>query len=212
MKSGIEAAMTKKVWNEGRYIGRKPPFTSEQVQLIKLSLKARGEERDLLLFCMGLDSSLRGVDLVKIKVKDVFDKENGVKDPFQVIQSKTGRGISCILTNETKRYLADYITKRSLSNDSYLFTSLYDKEGTGKHITPDHYRDLIKKWLKSVGLNYKMFASHSLRRSRTSHLYKETGNLRACQLLLGHSNIQNTAIYLGIEEEQAHEIARKHPL
>lgn len=204
--------MANKNWNEGRYIGRKPPLNQEQINLLRLSLKTRGEMRDLVLFCMAIDSSLRGVDLVRVKVKDVYDTYGGVKEVFQMTQQKTGRGISCILSSETRGYLTDYINNRKLNGGSYLFTSLYDKEGSGPHITPDHYRDLIKKWMQGVGLNYKMFASHSLRRSRTAYLYKKTGNLRACQLLLGHSNIQNTAIYLGIEEEQAHDIARQHPL
>ena len=52
------------------------------------------------------------------------------------------------------------------------------------------------------------YSTHSLRRSKISHIYKHTGNLRACQKLLGHSSIQTTANYLGIEESEAIDIAR----
>ena len=204
--------MNKHKVNKATRTGRKPPFTQEQVQLVKLSLKARGNLRDLVLFCVGIDSGLRGIDLVSLKVGDVYSASEGVAEVFYLKQSKTGKSVSCVLSKDTRDYLMDYINNRQLSEYSYLFISLYDKDGTGDHITPDHYRDLIKKWMKNAGLDPRKFASHSVRRSRVSFIYKKTGNLRACQLLLGHSNIQNTAIYLGVEEEEAHEIARRNTM
>lgn len=191
--------MKKKTWNEKSYIGRKPPLNQDQVKIVKNGLKAKGEIRDLLLFCIAIDSSLRGVDLVRLRVGDVYSKERGVKNVIEVQQKS--KIISFRLSKYTKKILIDYINNRYLCDNSYLFTSLYDKEGTGEHITPDHYRDLIKKWLKDTGLNPKAFASHSLRRANITHIYNKTGNLKACQTLLGHSNINNTCVYLGVNEE-----------
>ncbi|MFG1466534.1 integrase, partial [Xanthobacter sp. DSM 24535] len=54
-----------------------------------------------------------------------------------------------------------------------------------------------------IGLNPADYGTHSLRRTKVSILYKRTGNLRACQLLLGHTKLESTVRYLGIEVDDA---------
>jgi integrase len=54
-----------------------------------------------------------------------------------------------------------------------------------------------------VGLDPAAYGTHSLRRTKVSLLYKKTGNLRACQLLLGHTKLESTVRYLGVEVDDA---------
>lgn len=68
---------------------------------------------------------------------------------------------------------------------------------------------MLKDWLSQAGLDPMKYGTHSLRRTKIALIYQKTGNLRACQKLLGHSSIQHTASYLGIEESEALDIARQ---
>ena len=63
--------------------------------------------------------------------------------------------------------------------------------------------------LVSIDLDPLKFATHSLRRTKATLIYRRTGNLRAVQLLFGHGKIESTARYLGIEVDDALEIAEK---
>lgn len=112
----------KKTWNKNKIVGRKPPLSTEEANLIKLSISLTGEKRDLLLFCVALDSNLRGVDLVSLKVKDVYDNEFGAKDYFYIKQNKTSKTVMCSLSDETKTLLVNHIKNNQLDYEGYLFT------------------------------------------------------------------------------------------
>lgn len=73
----------------------------------------------------------------------------------------------------------------------------------------NHYARLVQEWVASIGLDPAKFGTHSLRRTKAVLIYRRTGNLRAVQLLLGHSKIESTVRYLGIEVDDAIEIAKK---
>ena len=197
-------------WNKNVVVGRKSPLSAEEVKLLKLSIKLTGNKRDELLLHLAIDTSLRGVDLVKLKVKDICDSSLKVKEYFYIKQSKTSKNVMCNLSEDSRKMALAYILDNQLETDCYLFTSLYKVKDNAKHLTPHHYRELIKKWLKNAGLDQRRYTSHSLRRTRISYIYKQTGNLRACQMLLGHSSILNTALYLGVEEMEALEVAQQH--
>ena len=197
-------------WNKNVVVGRKSPLSAEEVKLLKLSIKLTGNKRDELLLHLAIDTSLRGVDLVKLKVKDICDSSLKVIEYFYIKQSKTSKNVMCNLSEDSRKMALAYILDNQLETDCYLFTSLYKVKDNAKHLTPHHYRELIKKWLKNAGLDQRRYTSHSLRRTRISYIYKQTGNLRACQMLLGHSSILNTALYLGVEEMEALEVAQQH--
>lgn len=199
-------------WNKNVVVGRKKPLSVEEVKLLKLSIKLTGNKRDELLLHFAIDTSLRGIDLVKLKVKDICQQDLKLKDYFYIKQSKTSKNVMCNLSEETQKLFLSYLSDNQLELDSYLFTSLYKVKDSEKHITAHHYRELIKKWLKNAGLEQRSYTSHSIRRTRISYIYKKTGNLRACQMLLGHSSILNTALYLGVEEMEALEVAQQHYL
>ena len=92
------------------------------------------------------------------------------------------------------------------TND-FIFTSV---RGGSVPITAVHFRRIIKSWCDECGWDEKFFSSHSIRKSLPTELYKQTKDLRSCQILLGHQSIGNTAHYLGINEESAFDLIRKH--
>ena len=71
------------------------------------------------------------------------------------------------------------------------------------------YARLLDSWLQQIGLDPSLYGTHSLRRTKATLIYKRTGNLRAVQLLLGHSKIESTVRYLGVEVNDALEIAEQ---
>ncbi len=71
------------------------------------------------------------------------------------------------------------------------------------HLSTRQYARLVDEWVIGVGLGRKEYGTHSLRRTKASIIYKATGNLRAVQLLLGHTKIENTVRYLGVDVEDA---------
>ena len=75
------------------------------------------------------------------------------------------------------------------------------------HIPTRQYARLVREWVKSIGLEPSACGTHSIRRARVSQIYKKTGNLRAVQLLLGHTKIDSTVRYLGAELEDTLAIA-----
>ena len=65
----------------------------------------------------------------------------------------------------------------------------------------------MDKWVASVGLDPAAYGTHSMRRTKVSLPYKRTRNLRACQLLLGHTKLESTVRYLGVEVDDALELS-----
>ena len=198
--------MTKKKapWNKGIKPGAKPPLTPEQIKLIKMVLSSKNKLRDLVLFHLAIDSAFRGVDLVRLKVSDIM-VNGGIGETITITQNKTKKPVSAHLIDHTKVLLQEYIKEKKLQYWDYLFAS---KIKAGSHITEARFRVLVKEWVSLANLDPLRYGSHSLRRSKVSLIYSHTGNLRACQKLLRHSCIQNTANYLGIETSEALEIAK----
>ena len=71
------------------------------------------------------------------------------------------------------------------------------------HLSTRQYARLVDEWVSAVGLDPRSFGTHSLRRTKVSLIYKATGNLRAVQILLGHTNIENTVRCLGVDIDDA---------
>lgn len=71
------------------------------------------------------------------------------------------------------------------------------------HISTRQYARLVRDWVRSIGLDSTSYGTHSMRRTKVAHIYRKTGNLRAVQLLLGHTKMDSTVRYLGVELEDA---------
>jgi integrase len=161
--------------------------------------------RDLGLFNLAIDSKLRGCDVVALKVEDVAP--NGcTMDRATVRQKKTGRPVKFELTDQTRQAVDDYLKVANKKPGECLFTG---RCGFGRCITTRQYARLASEWIDSIGLDPKLSGTHSLRRTKATLIYRRTGNLRAVQLLLGHTKIESTVRYLGIEVDDALAIAEQ---
>ncbi|WP_431266957.1 tyrosine-type recombinase/integrase [Dankookia sp. P2] len=187
-------------WNRGRLLGQKPPLKLREVWAIRIRLQIAERLRDLALFNLAIDSKLRGCDLVALRVDDVL-LGGRVRPRATVLQRKTGRPVQFELTEQTREAAMRWITRSGRKPGDYLFPSRIS--GGGRPITTRHYARLMEGWVGSVGLDPRLYGTHSLRRTKVALIYRRTGNLRAVQLLLGHTKIESTVRYLGVEVDDA---------
>ncbi|MGU3667199.1 tyrosine-type recombinase/integrase [Methylobacterium sp. A49B] len=190
---------TRRPWNVGRLIGPKPPFKPKHIWAIRTRLQHEGRTRDLALFNTAIDSKLRGCDLVRLRVADVH-LGDGIRLRTTIIQQKTGRPVPFELTETTREALAAWLKLRGLRASDWLFPS---RSRPGEHLTTRQYGRLVDEWVTLIGLDPAGYGTHSLRRTKVALIYRRTGNLRACQLLLGHTQLESTVRYLGIEADDA---------
>lgn len=204
-RSLIPLAISRRPWNKGKLIGPKPPLRSKHVWSIRTKLQIEGRKRDLALFNLAIDSKLRGCDVVAIKVEDIAPSGYAV-DRATVRQKKTGHPVRFEITEQTRQALDDYIRMENRQRGEFLFRG---RKGSSSSLTTRQYARLVSDWVESCGLDLSLFGTHSLRRTKATMIYKRTGNLRAVQLLLGHTKIESTVRYLGIEIDDALEIAEQ---
>jgi integrase len=155
--------------------------------------------RDLALFDLGLDSKLRGRDLVKLRISDVTVGRS-VRSRCMVVQQKAGRPVQFEITDACKESLIAWLELRGIRDDEWIFPS---RSNRGGHLTTRQYGRLVDEWVAMISLNPGNYGTHSMRRTKVALIYKKTGNLRACQLLLGHSKLESTVRYLGVDIEDA---------
>src|SRR5678816_3955833 len=191
-------------WNKGKLIGAKPPLRQKHVWAIRGMLQNERNKRDLAMFNLAIDSKLRGCDVVAIKVDDVAPNGYAV-DRATVRQRKTGRPVRFELTEQTRQAIDRYIKLAGKRPGDFLFTG----RRPGQNMTTRQYARHSADWLIGIGLDPHLFGTHSLRRTKATLIYRRTGNLRAVQLLLGHSKIESTVRYLGIEVDDAIAIAEQ---
>ncbi len=194
----------KGAWNKGRLMGQKRPFRSQEIWAIRERLQIEGQVRDLALFNLGLDSKLRGCDLVALKVADVTLNSHVVSRAI-VMQSRTGSPVRFEITRHTREAVAAWIRAAHLAPSDYLFPS---RVGS-RHLSTRQYARIVASWAEAIGLDRSQYGTHSLRRTKATLIYRRTKNLRAVQLLLGHTRIESTIRYLGIEIDDALEIAEQ---
>lgn len=192
-------------WNRGKLIGQKPPLRPTHVWSIRTKLQIEGRLRDLAMFNLAIDSKLRGCDVVALKVADVAPSGYAV-NRATVRQKKTGQPVKFELTELTRQAIDDYIRASSKRTGQFLFAG---RRGTDRCLTTRQYARLVSNWIASIGLDPHLFGTHSLRRTKATLIYRRTGNLRAVQLLLGHTKIESTVRYLGIEVDDALEMSEQ---
>ena len=192
-------------WNKGKLVGAKPPLRPSHVWSIRTKLQIEGKKRDLTLFNLAIDSKLRGCDLVAVRVYDVAPSGYAM-DRATIRQKKTGRPVRFELTDQTRQAIDGYLRLTGRKAGQFLFAG---RGNSDRGLTTRQYARLVLEWVGSIGLDPAKFGTHSLRRTKAVLIYRRTGNLRAVQLLLGHSEIESTVRYLGIEVDDAIEIAEK---
>lgn len=192
-------------WNKGKLVGQKPPLKIRDIWSIRIRLQIAQRSRDLALFNLAIDSKLRGCDLVSLRVRDVANGPR-MANRAMIMQRKTQRPVQFEITEQTRQAVEVWINKGNLSSGDYLFPSRIRR---GQHITTRQYGRLLRSWIEDIGLDPAAYGTHSLRRTKATLIYRRTKNLRAVQLLLGHTKLESTVRYLGIEVEDALEIAEK---
>lgn len=186
-------------WNKGRLTGQKRPLKPREVWTIRVRLQLEQRRRDLALFNLAIDSKLRGCDLVRLRVSDV-SVGGRVQDRATVIQRKTGRPVQFEITEQTRAALREWLDGTALTSNQYLFPSRLQGR---PHLSTRQYARIVHRWVERAGLDSSAYGTHSMRRTKVAQIYKKTGNLRAVQLLLGHTKLESTVRYLGIEVDDA---------
>ena len=180
-------------WNKGRLFGQKRPLKPKDVWATRVRLQLQDRKRDLALFNLAIDSKLPGCDLVRLQVDDVC-AGGRVRDRGTVIQKKTGRPVQFEITEQTRTSIHDWLSRVELTNGSYLFPSRLRAQ---PHLSARQYPRIVHAWVESVGLDSSAYGTHSMRRTKAAQIYKKTVNLRAVQLLLGHTKLESTVRYSG---------------
>jgi integrase len=186
-------------WNAGCIVGAKRALKAQQVWAIRFYLDHEGRTRDRALFDIAIDSKLRGCDVVKLRIGDVAAGSE-VRRRATVVQQKTGRPVSFEITEAVRQSVHAWLETRKGNADQPLFPS---RVSSCEHLSTRQYARLVDGWVEAIGLNVRDYGTHSLRRTKASLIYKRTGNLRAVQILLGHTKIESTVRYLGVDVDDA---------
>lgn len=189
-------------WNKGRNVGERYAFSLPETQKILAHLQCAGELHDACVFTVGIDSMLRGSDLLSLKVSDVVSSDGRI----QWRQKKTGQNVFPVLTTTTQDAVKKWVWASGKNPDDFLFTR--NKRTDGPPLCTGHFRALIKEWTAAIGLPNERYSSHSLRRTKPSYLYHYgLADIATISILLGHADTAVTLRYLGIRKEEAHAAA-----
>ena len=192
-------------WNKGKLVGQKPPLKLKEIWAIRIRLEIANNTRDLALFNLAIDSKLRSCDLVKLRVLDIAHGGT-VATRAMIMQQKTKQPVQFEISEQTRDSIAKWIEEANLSSEDYLFKSRFKES---PHISTRQYARIVEQWVAQIGLDPAAYGTHSMRRTKASLIYRRTKNLRAVQLLLGHKKLESTVRYLGIEFDDALEMAEK---
>ena len=195
----------REAWNKGKLVGQKPPLKPKDIWAIRIHLQNRDGIRDLPIFNLAIESKLRGCELVSLRVRGVTHG-NQIFPRAMVIQRKTQRPVQFELTEPTRSAVAAWLEKAHLRSDQYLFPS---RVASSPHLSTRQYARIVHHWVEAAGLDSSAYGTHSMRRTKATLIYKRTKNLRAVQLLLGHTKLESTVRYLGIEVNDALEISEQ---
>lgn len=192
-------------WNKGKLTGQKAPLRLSDIWAIRVRLQLGQEVRELALFNLAIDSKLRACDLVRLKVRDIANG-NQIASRAIVMQQKTKRPVQFEITESTRTSIRAWIDRATLKSDDALFPS---HSRNSAHLSTRQYARIVHRWVSRIGLDDAAYGTHTMRRTKASLIYRRTKNLRAVQLLLGHTKLESTVRYLGIEVDDALEMAEQ---
>lgn len=192
-------------WNKGKLMGQKLPLSRQEIWSIRMHLQNIGNLRDLALFNLAIDSKLRASDLLSLRVSDVASGSE-VQSRVTIRQRKTNRPVRFEITARTRKSIEDWVEAAKLTESAFLFPSRLRKS---PHLSLRQYARIVESWVSAIGLDPTAYGTHSMRRTKATLIYRRTKNLRAVQLLLGHTNLDSTVRYLGIEIDDALDMSEK---
>ena len=183
---------------------RKRPFSKKQVEALRKVLA--NNPRDLCLLNVGISTCLRSSDLLAIRVDTIKTKWGELREIFEWKQEKTKKSVKCQLNKDAHESLTRWIKVSNKKKDDFIFTSV---RGGSKPISTKQFRRVIDGWCSQMEWDGKYFGAHSLRRALPATIYAKSRDLASCRILLGHSNLQNTQSYLGVEESDCWEAVKR---
>jgi integrase len=184
-------------WNKGKRPGQKLALSLKEVRAIRHRLKTGEKMRDFVLFSLAIESNLRACDLVELRVRDV-SKGRHIASHVTIGQSQMARPVQFEISDETREALAAWIAQEGLKAGHYLFPS---RLSASPHLSTRQYARAVASWVSLIGLDTDAYGTQSLRRTKPALMYRRTRNLEAVRQLLGHTKRQNTARFLGIDDE-----------
>lgn len=205
MDQPIHATSKGEPWNKGKLVGQKAPLRLKEIWAIRIRLQLGNRARELALFNLAVDNKLRSCDLVKLRVRDITHGDR-VAARAIVMQQKTQRPVQFEITEPTREAVIAWVRSQALKSEDFLFPS---RLRMSPHLSTRQYARIVRGWVTEIGLNPAAYGTHTLRRTKASLIYRRTKNLRAVQLLLGHSKLESTVRYLGIEVDDALEMAEQ---
>ena len=205
MENAINPSSNRGPWNKGKIVGQKAPLKLKDIWAVRVRLQLAGRIRELAMFNLAIDSKLRACDLVKLRVNDVCHGDR-VSPRAIVMQQKTQRPVQFEITEATRDAVATWINKSGLQTGDFLFPSRIHES---PHLSTRQYARIVGSWVRQIGLDPSAYGTHPMRRTKPTLIYRRTRNLRAVQLLLGHTKLESTVRYLGIEVDDALEMAEQ---
>jgi site-specific recombinase XerC len=205
MQMDTHVEVSSVAWNKGMLLGQKQPLKPREIWAIRFRLQLAHRTRDLALFNLGIDSKLRGCDLVALRVRDVA-QGGRIAARAIVMQKKTRHPVKFEITEQTRDAVGAWLGEAQLQPEDFLFPS---RVAASPHLSTRQYARILKTWVVSIGLDANAYGTHSMRRTKPTLIYRRTRNLRAVQFLLGHTKLESTVRYLGIEVGDALEIAEQ---
>jgi integrase len=181
---------------------RKAPLKLKEIWAIRIRLQLTNRRRELALFNLAIDSKLRACDLMKLRVRDVCHGGSMASRAI-VLQQKTQRPVQFEITESTRDAVSAWISHAGLTAEDPLFPSRIRESA---HLSTRQYARIVDSWVGQLGLDRSDYGTHTLRRTKATLIYRRTKNLRAVQLLLGHTKLESTVRYLGIEVNDALEM------
>lgn len=192
-------------WNKGKIVGQKAPLRLKDIWAIRIRLQLGHRTRELAMFDLALDSKLRACDLVKLRLREIAHGDH-ISARAIVMQQKTSLPVQFEITQPNREAVLEWIKEAGLKSEDYLFPS---RVHDSPHIGTRQYARIVDGWINEIGLDPSAYGTHSMRRTKASLIYRRTKNIRAVQLLLGHTKLESTVRYLGIEVEDALEMAEQ---
>ena len=205
MNQSIRTASKREPWNKGKLVGQKAPMRLKDNWAIRVRLQLGERIRELAMFNLAVDSKLRSCDLVKLRVQDIMHG-NRMAARAIIMQQKTQRAVQFEITEQTREAVASWVQHARLTADDFLFPS---RVRSSPHVSTWQYARIVRRWSGEIGLDTSAYGTQTLRRTKASLIYRRTKNLLAVQRLLGHAKLESTVRYLGIEVDDALEMAEQ---
>jgi integrase len=203
--NSVSNATHREPWNMGKLTGQKAPLKLKDIWAIRVRMQLAERTHDLALFNLAIDSKLRACDLTQLRVRDICHGIHVLSRAI-VMQQKTHRPVQFEITDQTKDAVAKWIATSKRNREDFLFPS---RVAQSPHLSTRQYARILESWVTEIGLDSSTYGTHGMRRTKASLIYRRTKNLRGVQLLLGHSKLESTVRYLGIEVDDALEMAEQ---